>query len=323
MEKRIRISTPSRIHLGFLELDNSSERIFGSIGLTISKFENIIEISKNKKFQIISNNPNTKRRIEEMIIVLKKNYQINECKIEILKTIPQHIGLGSGTQLTLAIGSLISEFNNLNLNPKNISSIFGRGLRSGIGIQSFKSGGFIVDCGKQRRSNSIPPVFFNSKWPREWKIILIFDNSKVGVSGKNETQEFKKIAMTHPKICKENCKALLMQILPGLMEKNFYFFTKGLQTIQENMSKVFYSNKKKYTSQKIEKIFKFLIKKKITGFGQTSWGPTGFIFCENKKKRNELFSELEHFIKLNNIQDVFLENIDGRNSGYKKKNLTE
>ena len=62
-----------------------------------------------------------------------------------------------------------------------------------------------------------------------------------------------------------------------------------------------------------------MIKKKITGFGQTSWGPTGFIFCENKKKRNELFSELEHFIKLNNIQDVFLENIDGRNSGYKKK----
>ena len=252
MEKRIRISTPSRIHLGFLELDNSSERIFGSVGLTISKFENIIEISKNKKFQIISNNPNTKRRIEEMIIVLKKNYQIHECKIEILKTIPQHIGLGSGTQLALAIGSLISEFNNLNLKPKNISSIFGRGLRSGIGIQSFKSGGFIVDCGKQRRSNSIPPVFFNSKWPREWKIILIFDNSQVGVSGKNETQEFKKIAMTHPKICKENCKALLMQILPGLMEKNFYLFTKGLQTIQENMSKVFYSNKKSTQVRKLK-----------------------------------------------------------------------
>ena len=72
------------------------------------------------------------------------------------------------------------------------------------------------------------------------------------------------------------------------MEKNFYFFTKGLQTIQENMSKVFYSNKKKYTSQKIEKIFKFLIKKKITGFGQTSWGPTGFIFCENKKKKKRI-----------------------------------
>ena len=323
MEKRIRISTPSRIHLGFLELDNSSERIFGSIGLTISKFENIIEISKNKKFQIISDNQNAKKRIEEMVKILKENYKIHRCKIEILKTIPQHIGLGSGTQLTLAIGSLISELNNLNLNPKIISSMFGRGLRSGIGIQSFESGGFIVDCGKQKRSNSIPPVFFNSKWPKEWKIILVFDNSIVGVSGKNETQEFKKIATTHPKICKENCKALLMQILPGLMEKKFYVFTKGLRIIQENMSKVFYSSKKKYTSHKVEKIFKFLIKKKISGFGQTSWGPTGFIFCENKKKRNELFSELEHFIKLNNIQDIFLEKINGRNSGYKKKSLTE
>ncbi|PPR43230.1 MAG: hypothetical protein CFH30_00272, partial [Alphaproteobacteria bacterium MarineAlpha8_Bin1] len=46
-------------------------------------------------------------------------------------------------------------------------------------------------------------------------------------------------------------------------------------------------------------------------------------FVKIKKKRNELFSELEHFIKLNNIQDIFLEKIDGRNSGYKKKSLTE
>ena len=31
MEKLI-IETPSRIHLGFLELDNNSDRLFGSLG---------------------------------------------------------------------------------------------------------------------------------------------------------------------------------------------------------------------------------------------------------------------------------------------------
>ena len=87
------------------------------------------------------------------------------------------------------------------------------------------------------------------------------------------------------------------------------------------MSKIFYPKKKKFTSLKIEKIFTFLKKNNVNGLGQTSWGPTGFVFCENLKKRNQLFYEIENYIKRNNISDITLERINGKNNGFRKIGL--
>ena len=42
--KEFTLNSPARIHLGFLELDPNAERVFGSLGLTISKFQTIIKM---------------------------------------------------------------------------------------------------------------------------------------------------------------------------------------------------------------------------------------------------------------------------------------
>ena len=51
MKKIITVDSPARIHLGFLETNENTDRKFGSIGLAISGFKNIfkIEFSKNKE----------------------------------------------------------------------------------------------------------------------------------------------------------------------------------------------------------------------------------------------------------------------------------
>ncbi len=321
MRKRIKIETPSRLHLGFIELNHNSDRSFGSLGLTIDKYKNVIEIYACDKFRVISENIDIKKRVENIFKIFLKKYKIKVCGFKIQKFIPQHIGLGSGTQLSLGIGLLISDFNNLKLSLDQISLLLKRGLRSGIGIESFKSGGFIVDGGKKRGTKLIPQIIINHEWPTSWKIILILDKSSLGVSGGKEIQEFKKIKKVNSDIAKNNSIALVKNILPGLVEKNFNEFTKGLEIIQRNMSKIFYPKKKKFTSLKIEKIFTFLKKNNVNGLGQTSWGPTGFVFCENLKKRNQLFYEIENYIKRHNISDITLERINGKNNGFRKIGL--
>ena len=62
-------------------------------------------------------------------------------------------------------------------------------------------------------------------------------------------------------------------------------------------------------------MFHFLRTNKISGFGQTSWGPTGFVFCETLKKRNELLKSLEQYINLNQIDGISLVKVEGRNRG--------
>ena len=108
-----------------------------------------------------------------------------------------------------------------------------------------------------------------------------------------------------------------MKVIPGLLESDFNTFANGIQKIQENMSEIFYGSKNNYSNHSISKIFKFVREKKYIGFGQSSWGPTGFIFFENAKKRNELLKYLENYINLNGIRGIKLFKVDGRNFGKK------
>jgi predicted sugar kinase len=81
------------------------------------------------------------------------------------------------------------------------------------------------------------------------------------------------------------------------------------------MSKIFYGSTNKVASELIQNIFKELRKNKIFSYGQSSWGPTGFVVCENLKKRNELLNFIENYINLNNMNGLKLVEVEGKNIG--------
>ncbi len=92
---------------------------------------------KGKIFSIV-------RKINEYL-GMEESYHFN------LKEIfPSHSGLGSGTQLSLAVAKAILEMNDHDLPIPKIAEIVGRGGTSGIGVASFESGGFILDSGHMK-----------------------------------------------------------------------------------------------------------------------------------------------------------------------------
>ena len=317
MKKSFTIDSPARLHLGFMELNDTNSRVFGSIGLAITNFKFKQSIQFNKDFDVVCDDKNIKLRIEEIIKLFSKNYKIKKCRLTVSNFIPLHKGLGSGTQISLSTGFLISSFNNLNLSIENISKFLRRGQRSGVGVETFKSGGFIIDTGKLKGSISPPQKLIDIKWPKDWQIILITSTNVSGFHGKKESSEFAKLTNVSSKFAKENCFNLLMKIIPGLLENDFNAFANGIQKIQENMSEIFYGNKNNYSNQSISKIFKFVREKKYIGFGQSSWGPTGFVFCKNREQREEIFNMIENFIELKKIEGINLVKVSGRNFGNK------
>ena len=54
LKNTIQIITPSRLHFGFIELNNSCHSKFGGIGLSIDKFHTKIIIKKNTKMKLKS-----------------------------------------------------------------------------------------------------------------------------------------------------------------------------------------------------------------------------------------------------------------------------
>ena len=155
----------------------------------------------------------------------------------------------------------------------------------------------------------------NIKWPQDWKIILLFDLKGENIFGENEVNKFKDVNKRYRSMFNYNYSTLFLKILPGIMEKDFKSFAEGIQLIQNNMSEIFYKNSKKFSSKNINHIFDYLRNKKIMGFGQSSWGPTGFIFCENSKKRNQLLNSIEKYITLKKLNGVNLVRVNGRNKG--------
>lgn len=256
-----------------------------------------------------------KKKTLDIFYKFKKKYDVNFCNIKIKKIIPSHIGLGSGTQFSLTIGYLISKINNLNISIDEIALFLNRGNRSGIGVQSFKEGGFTIDIGKKKDANNLPLKLTNIKWPQNWKIILLFDLKGDNVFGENEISKFREVNKRYRSKLNYNYSTLFLKILPGIIEKDFNSFTEGIQLIQNNMSEIFYKNSKKFSSKNINYIFDYLRKKKIKGFGQTSWGPTGFVFCEDSKKRNQLLNSIEKYITLKKLIGVDLVKVNGRNKG--------
>ena len=311
--KEFTLNSPARIHLGFLQLDPNAVRIFGSLGLTISKFQTIIKVNDSRKFIICGSH---EKEIMNVIEKFKKLFTLKTCRLSVLDSIPSHTGLGSGTQLSLNVGTILTKFSNLNLSIEDIAKILNRGKRSGVGIGSFKRGGFIVDGGKLRKSKNIPAIIFNSKWPKNWKVILLFESKITGIHGEKEIKEFKKITKVSKNLSKDNCQAVLLKIIPSLIEKDFHNFCEGIQRIQENTAEVFFKSQGgKYTSKKIEKVFNFLKKNGYSGYGQSSWGPTGFIFCENSQSQKITFDFIENYIKNNFIKGVEMVMVEGRNKG--------
>ena len=201
------------------------------------------------------------------------------------------------------------------MSVEQISELLNRGKRSGIGIEVFKSGGFVIDIGKKKNSNLLPLKIFECKWPKQWKIILIQDENFHGLHGKDESKEFLNIKKIKKSFVQENCFVTMMYILPGIIENDFENFTMGISVIQKNMSKIFYGKSNLYASKNISKIFNYLNINGYNGYGQSSWGPTGFIFCKNIKSGLKLTQDIQNFIELKKIKGINLRMVEGRNKG--------
>src|SRR5262249_55658255 len=132
------VTAPARLHLGFLDLNGDLGRSFGSIGLAISEFRTRMRISKAATQHVSGPDSERARRYLERLQVLLSIDGPHS--VEIAEAIPDHAGLGSGTQLALALAASIRKLHDLPLDVRGDASRLGRGRRSGVGVGLFNSG---------------------------------------------------------------------------------------------------------------------------------------------------------------------------------------
>jgi len=300
---KVRVSAPARLHLGFLDLNGSSGRKFGSIGLAIDTHHTIVEAQLTTTHSIsgIAFSPELHQKVKTIIDrfydTLARHIPADEqgVQLSLLQLIPEHAGLGSGTQLALTIGTALCQLHKISATTLEIADQLGRGARSGIGIATFDHGGFIVDGGLSN-SSSVPPLLAHYNFPESWRVITIMDNDHQGVHGAQELLAFKNLPTFPLDNSQAICHLTLMKLLPALVEQKIEAFGHAITEIQALIGDHFApAQGGRYTSQNVASILHYAYSLGHTGIAQSSWGPTGCIFVKSDQVAQQLIHELKHY----------------------------
>lgn len=283
----VEVITTARLHMGFFDLNGSIGRRFGSMGVSLQTPHTHIEVSAGEGEAADAYVERTKHTLLQHMGIETPVH------IRVIEQIPRHAGLGSGTQMALAVGAGISALFNLNLPSRDIAGLIGRGARSGIGIGTFATGGVVLDAGSNANT-VVPPIIAQYKFPETWRILLMFDPQYTGVHGDAELQAFQQLKDHELSNTQQLSHQLLMQALPALVEQDLATFGKAVSALQAYNGDYFAPVQGgRYASKGVTTVLNDLIAHGVDCVGQSSWGPTGFAIFANQQEAEAHLSRLQ------------------------------
>jgi beta-ribofuranosylaminobenzene 5'-phosphate synthase len=288
---RVEVVTPARLHLGFLDLQGGLGRRFGSLGLTIDTFATSLCAERAEGFA--AHGPGAERALRYATDWAAERGYCGAAQIRLYQTIPEHCGLGSGTQMALAVGTALERLYDGATDTRGIAHALQRGMRSGIGIGAFDEGGFIVDCGRGAADDQVPPIAIRLPVPERWRVLLLFDQRLPGVHGAAETAAFASLPEFPEAAAGNACRLVLMKLVPGLLGGDFAAFAESVHEIQRIVGRHFAPAQGGcFASPAVAAALDWLEGRGIKGSGQSSWGPTGFVLTRDEASARGLERDL-------------------------------
>ena len=306
---KVYVKTPARLHLGLIDMNRELSRVFGGLGIGINYPNVILEASQSNKIKIIGER---KELSEKYVKRFLEKYEVQKkfC-LEVKSVIPEHSGLGSGTQLALAIAKALAKLSNIEASIQDLSLKMGRGKRTGVGTAIFDQGGFVVDGGKTidnttGKIGKLSPLIFSRSVPEDWRFVVVIPDVKKGLANIKELVAFQEVPIMRSEDVGIICRLILMKLLPSVIENNIKNFGEALTKIQITVGKSFSSVQGGiFSSTIVEEGIEYLIKLGAYGAGQSSWGPT-FYGLTNINEAPNLKNKMIEFLEKKTGGIVFI-----------------
>ena len=285
----------ARLHLGFVDLNGGLGRRFGSLGMALEQPALVLALRRSDYPQHRVSGVNVavaERALRYANTLLKQFGSSAALELRVEQALPEHAGLGSGTQLALAVGAALTRLLGRPAGAAEIAARLGRGARSGIGIGAFAQGGFVVDGGRGNDARP-PPLLSRLAIPEQWRVLLVFDDRCSGVHGPAEREAFARLPEFTAAEAGRLCRLLLMQALPALAEADCTSFGAAISEIQRRVGDYFapLQGGRRFTSPAVAAVLQRLSAAGAAGVGQSSWGPTGFALCADPEHGQRLLAE--------------------------------
>ena len=315
------VTTSARLHVGFFDLTDSNtagktSRVFGGLGLSIDAPCTQIKILPSEKLHIVSE---SSENVIKIVGNLIKTFNMPcSVDVQVLQSIPQHAGLGSGTQMALAIGAGLNQLFDLNLTLAQIARVAMRGKRSGIGIGAFAQGGFLLDAGKSvdKQCDEIPSICKRLAFPDDWRVLLVLDTHHKGVHGAAEIEAFQSLPAAQ-----NTLRSMVVEhMLPALQRADLLAFGAYMADLQAYNGDYFAPIQGgRYASNDVADVLAWLQKNGAACVGQSSWGPTGFAILENQQQAESLQAEAK--LVFAGKPNISFKIVRGKNTGASIKQI--
>jgi beta-RFAP synthase len=290
LPNHVAVRAAARLHLGFLDLNGSLGRRFGSLGLALDRPATTLSIRRATSLSVIG--PEQVRASAHLETLCRHLSLKPDYELVLSEAILPHAGLGSGTQLALAVAGALRRLEGLGLDIPGDAELLQRGARSGAGSAIFLHGGLIVDGGHGTRKG-VPPVLSRLAFPTSWRILLVIDKGMKGVHGEDERAAFAALPAFETADAGAICRLVLMQALPAIVENDISQFGAAIREIQTILGSYFApAQGGRYTSAAVGQIMQALEELGAYGMGQSSWGPTGFAFAESETQAQHFANQI-------------------------------
>ncbi|MFE1601847.1 beta-ribofuranosylaminobenzene 5'-phosphate synthase family protein [Methylobacterium sp. ID0610] len=310
----VRVRAPARLHFGFLDLHGGLGRRFGSIGVAVDAPGIDLTVAPAETLSVAGEGPGIAaehERVRTAAIAAARQLGVPASgAFHLDAVIPAHAGFGSGTQLALSVAAGLAALHGAPFAPADFAAALDRGNRSGVGLAAFVAGGLIVDGGRDG-SDAAPPIVSRLPYPEAWRIVLLLDPAGTGVHGAQERHAFRDLPRFPAGEAAEICRIVLMQVLPAAVAGAIEPFGRGITEIQRRIGDYFAPYQGgRYASRAVAAALADIEALGIGGFGQSSWGPTGFALVGSEAEAAALAARLR-----TNHPDLAIVVARGRNHG--------
>jgi beta-ribofuranosylaminobenzene 5'-phosphate synthase len=290
---KVQVKTPARLHLGLIDMNGDLGRMFGGLGVGIDHPNVIVEAQKAENFSVTGQEVEIASQLADRFF---QAYHVQpKARINVAQAIPAHVGLGSGTQFSLAIAVALAILFKINASIPELAVAMGRAKRTAVGTTIFQYGGFVVDGGKNTKTESFPPLIYRQPFPREWRFVVAMPDLNKGLSNSEENSAFKSLTKMPSGDVGQICRLTMLQLLPALAEHDIESFGCALTKIQVLTGRHFaQAQGGTYSSPAAVDCIEFMKSTGAYGVGQSSWGPALYAVVKQEQAQDVLSKVRAH-----------------------------
>jgi len=286
------VKTGARLHLGFYSfVDEELGRAYGGLGVAIERPRIVVEIEKSQELSLEV--PDEHRDVVEDVV----RGLGAPVKVRLRECIPRHVGLGSTTQLVLAVATGVARVLDIDIDEWSVAAAFARGAVSGVGVAAFLMGGLVVDSGAPLHSldkypfldpTDVPRPIARIALPEEWRFIVVVPPGR-GLEEEREMKILSKPRAVPKDLAYELLRQVFLKLLPATKRGDAKEFGEALTRIQRIVGEYFSQYQGGvYASPHGDVIAEILENCGSLCVGQSSWGPSMYGLAPDPSRGEEL-----------------------------------